>query len=194
MLWLQDLLDAVLGTTSLPQYEQHPCRSMSLSSAPVNWCIEVCTIAGRVPNLCCCFASCCLVLCCVQRDDAKEATAAAAPPAAAAATAAAAAAPAAAAAAAHAGGLASMRSNSLRMAVAKRASSFRQLHFQAGSEAAGLESEGLQRLRQLCNQLGEDDGSCVAELLDVSAHTVGPGSFAQGLCRAAALARGPQWL
>lgn len=66
-----------------------------------------------------------------------------------------------------------MRSPSinLRMAVARRASSFRQRHFQAGSEAAGLESEGLQRLRKLCSQLGKDDGGCVAELLEVGRHT-----------------------
>jgi hypothetical protein len=56
---------------------------------------------------------------------------------------------------------------SLRMAVARRASSFRQQHFQADGEAAGLESDGLQRLRHLCNQLGQDDGSHVAELLEV---------------------------
>lgn len=65
--------------------------------------------------------------------------------------------------------VASMRtaSGSLRMAVARRASSFRQQHFQAGGEASGLETEGLQKLRQLCNQLGQDDDSCVAELLEV---------------------------
>lgn len=56
---------------------------------------------------------------------------------------------------------------SLRMAVARRASSFRQQHFQAGGEASGLETEGLQKLRQLCSQLGQDDDSCVAELLEV---------------------------
>lgn len=95
----------------------------------------------------------------LQKDEAPAA-AAAAP------------APAAAVAAAPAGGLASMRtpSGSLRMAVARRAASFKRQHFQAGSEAAGLESEGLQKLRQLCEQLGKDDGSCVAELLEVRWH------------------------
>lgn len=66
-------------------------------------------------------------------------------------------------------------SSNLRMAVAKRASSFRKQHFQPGSEAAGVESEGLQKLRQLCSQLGQDDGSCVAELLEVR-------ETATGLC------------
>lgn len=77
--------------------------------------------------------------------------------------------PATAPAAAAPSGLAFMRtpSSNLRMAVAKRASSFRKQHFQPGSEAAGVESEGLQKLRQLCSQLGQDDGSCVAELLEV---------------------------
>jgi hypothetical protein len=77
--------------------------------------------------------------------------------------------PAAAPAAAAPSGLASMRtpSSNLRMAVAKRASSFRKQHFQPGSEAAGVEFEGLQKLRQLCSQLGQDDGSCVAGLLEV---------------------------
>jgi hypothetical protein len=97
----------------------------------------------------------------VQRDEPKNAA-----PAAPSAAATAAAAP---VAAAPAGATVSMRipSGSLRLAVARRASSFRQQHFQAGSEAAGLESDGLQKLRQLCNQLGQDNGSCVAELLEV---------------------------
>ena len=53
------------------------------------------------------------------------------------------------------------------MAVARRASSFRQQHFHPDSEVAGLETEGLQKLRQLCNQLGQADDTCVAELLEV---------------------------
>jgi hypothetical protein len=58
---------------------------------------------------------------------------------------------------------------SLRDAVARRAAAFKQQHFKAEGPgaAAGLESEGLQELRQLCEQLAQDD-TCVPALLEVS--------------------------
>ncbi|KAF6266557.1 hypothetical protein COO60DRAFT_1697133 [Scenedesmus sp. NREL 46B-D3] len=56
---------------------------------------------------------------------------------------------------------------SLRDAVARRAAAFKQQHFKAdgAGAAAGLESEGLQELRHLCDQLAKDD-SCVPALLE----------------------------
>lgn len=77
-------------------------------------------------------------------------------------------APAPAAPAAAAGAVASLRtpSGSLRDAVARRASSLTQQHFQPGSQAANLETEGLQQLRQLSEQLCKDD-TCVTPLLEV---------------------------
>jgi hypothetical protein len=61
-----------------------------------------------------------------------------------------------------------MPSVTLRDAVARRAAAFKQQHFKADGPgaAAGLESEGLQELRQLCDQLASDD-SCVPALLEV---------------------------
>jgi hypothetical protein len=57
---------------------------------------------------------------------------------------------------------------SLRDAVARRAAAFKQQHFKADGPgaAAGLESEGLQELRQLCDQMAKDD-TCVPALLEV---------------------------
>jgi hypothetical protein len=52
--------------------------------------------------------------------------------------------------------------------VARRAAAFKQQHFKVDGPgaAAGLESEGLQELRQLCDQLAKDD-TCVPALLEV---------------------------
>lgn len=59
-------------------------------------------------------------------------------------------------------------SYSLRDAVARRAASFKQQHFQAGDVgAAGVESEGLRQLRDICERLHRDE-HCVAALLEVS--------------------------
>jgi hypothetical protein len=70
----------------------------------------------------------------------------------------------------------SLRTPSLRLrdAVARRAAAFKQQHFKAGGPgaAAGLESEGLQQLRQLCDRLAKDD-ACVPALLEVGGVGVG---------------------
>jgi hypothetical protein len=67
-------------------------------------------------------------------------------------------------------GVESLRSPSysLRDAVARRAASFKQQHFQAGDAGVvAVESEGLRQLRDLCERLHKDE-HCVAALLEVS--------------------------
>lgn len=56
----------------------------------------------------------------------------------------------------------------LRNAVARRAAAFQRKHFSSGPDggAAGMESEALQKLKQLCSQLTVDD-TCVGQLLEV---------------------------
>lgn len=57
--------------------------------------------------------------------------------------------------------------------MARRASRISQQHFTAtAGHASNLESEALQRLRRLSEQLCKDEG-CVASLLDVSGRAVG---------------------
>lgn len=69
-------------------------------------------------------------------------------------------------------GIESMRSGSftLKSAVARRAAAFREQHFSgngAGCAAVGMESEGLQQLKQLCDKLSKDD-TCITKVLEVS--------------------------